>query len=264
MTLKDQLVANPFLELRGNVFYQRNFPGNNSFEKTYLELRGRENRILPDDVVSVLPDVDKSCSNKREWAMRKSSLCEVMRNLKKSNAKRVLELGCGNGWFAHKISSLKVEICAVDVNEIELIQGARVFKSDRNLFFAYADIFTSVFNPIKFDAIILSGSAQYFSSLETLFKKLLDLLESDGRIYIADSPFYSSKAAAENARERSLDHFRSLKISNMADHYFHHTFDDLKGFKYKILYHPGSVISLIRRKILLQSLSVFPLICIKN
>lgn len=265
MTLRDQLHANPFLECRGNIFYQKDLEKNNPFEKAYLNLRSRENRLLSDDVVKMLPDIDKSHPNKKEWEMRKSSLYKVIQSLKKSSAKRVLELGCGNGWFSHKVAtSLQVEICAIDVNEVELIQGARVFNNDENLCFAYADISTSVFEPDKFDAIILGSSVQYFSSLEILFGRLFDLLESDGSIYIVDSPFYPSKSEAENARKRSVDHFSSLKVSEMADQYFHHTFDELKGFNYKVIYNPKSVSSLFKRKSVGIPLSIFPIICIKN
>jgi SAM-dependent methyltransferase len=265
MTLREQLLSNPFLECRGNIFYQKNLHTNNPFEKAYLNLRAKEKRILSDDVVKILPDVDKAHPNKKEWEMRKSSLSQVIQRLKKSSLKRVLELGCGNGWFAHKIvSSLQVEICAVDVNEVELIQAARVFNNDENLCFAYIDIFAPVFKPGKFDAIILGSSVQYFSNLEILFGRLFELLESDGSIYIFDSPFYRSKSEAENARKRSSYHFSSLKVSEMADQYFHHTFDDLKRFKYKVIYNPKSVTSLFKRKSFRIPLSIFPIICIKN
>jgi ubiquinone/menaquinone biosynthesis C-methylase UbiE len=161
-------------------------------------------------------------------------------------------------------TSLQVQICAVDVNEVELTQGARVFNNDENICFAYADIFTPVFEANKFDTIILGSSVQYFSNLEILFARLFDLLEFDGCVYIVDSPFYPSKSEAENARKRSVNHFSSLKVSEMEYQYFHHTFDDLKRFKYKILYYPKSFVNLFQRKILLRPLSIFPIICIKK
>ena len=261
MTLREQLLSNPFFEYRGNIFYQKNFRQNNSFERAYLKLRTREGRILSDDAVKMLPDVRESHPNKREWQMRKSSLREVIRSVKKSGAKKILEIGCGNGWFSHNVmTSAGAEICAIDINETELVQGARVFREDEELSFAYANIFSNVFESNNFDAAILSSSVQYFPNLETLFSKLFELLRVGGCIYIVDSPFYTSKSDAEEARKRSKKHFNSLNASEMVDQYFHHTFDDLKCFNYSILYNPKSLTSFFKRKVCRVSLSIFPVI----
>ena len=265
MTLRDQFLSNSFLECHGNIFYQKNLRKDNPFEQAYFKLRSRENRILPDDVVKRLPEVDESHPNKKEWQMRKSSLDQLVGNLKADGAKTILELGCGNGWLSHQIAAaLKVQVCGVDVNDIELVQAGKVFETDENLVFAYADIFGPGFHSNMFDSIVLGGSVQYFPNLETLFERLFDLLVDDGRIYIVDSPLYRSQVEAEKARRRTIDHFDSLKISSMADRYFHHTFDDLRQFNYKLIYDPKSLIPRFKRKLLGVSLSIFPLICIRK
>jgi SAM-dependent methyltransferase len=265
MTIRDQLLANSFLECHGNIFYEKSLCRDNHFEQTYLELRSRENRILPDDVVEGLPDLKDSHPNKMEWEMRKSSLSHVLGYLKRDGAKRVLELGCGNGWFSRRIAAaLKAEVCGVDINKIELVQAGKVFGSDENLVFAYADILGPCFQPNMFDTIVLGSSVQYFQNLEILFARLFDLLVSNGRIYIVDSPFYCSRQEAEEAKQRSIKHFYSLNIPGMAERYFHHTFDELRRFNYKMLYDPKSIISRLRRKLLRMPLSVFPLICIRK
>ena len=265
MSLRDQLSANPFLEYCRNIFYQKNFGRNDPFEKAYIELRNRENRILTDDVIRRLPDVNDSHPNKKEWDMRKASLNRLIQDLRKVEAKRILELGCGNGWLSHNIATtLKVEVCAIDINETELVQGARVFSDDEKFCFVHADVFGPVFPPNMFDTIVLGSSIQYFPNLESLFGRLFDLLVPEGRIYIIDSPLYPSKLEAEEARKRSLKHFNSLNVAAMADRYFHHTFDDLRKFNYDILYNPKTLTSRLRRQLLGMSISVFPLICIRK
>ena len=113
-----------------------------------------------------------------------------------------LELGCGNGWLAHNLAtSLNAEVCAVDVNETELLQGARVFNGQKNLCFVYANIFSFIFNPKKFDTIILGSSIQYFHDLKNLFATLFDLMNPGGTIYIADSPFYTTQEKADAAKK---------------------------------------------------------------
>lgn len=265
MTLRDQFLSNSFLECQGNIFYQRNLRKDNPFEQAYFKLRSSENRVLPDDVVKRLPEVDESHPNKKEWQMRKSSLDLLLESLKVDGAKTILELGCGNGWLSHQIASdLKIQVCGVDVNDIELVQAGKVFSDNKNLVFAYADIFGPGFQSNMFDTVVLGGSVQYFPNLKTLLHRLFDLLVADGRIYIVDSPLYRSKLEAEKARRRSIGHFDSLNISSMADRYFHHTFDDLKQFEYKLVYDPKSLIPRLKRRVLGVSLSIFPLVCIRK
>jgi len=267
MTLRKQLLENPGLAYENNIFYQKDFQRNNSFEETYLKLRKKENRIYTDDIVKELPEISSSHFFKKEWEMRKSTLKILVEYLKADNSaeRRILELGCGNGWLSNNLAvRLKAEICAVDVNEIELLQGARVFGTQQNLCFVYTDNFSESLKAQKFNAIVLGSCIQYFQDLKNLHHKLFELMGSSDRIYIADSPFYSSKAQSNAAKKRSVSYFQSLGFPEMAEKYFHHTLDELKDFNYKILYNPTSPTSLLKRKILKIPLSIFPIICISK
>jgi ubiquinone/menaquinone biosynthesis C-methylase UbiE len=231
----------------------------------YVNLRQKENRIHSDEIVKSLPNFDDHHPNKKEWEMRKSTLLKLMKILPKNKPKSVLELGSGNCWLSYNLAkSLDAEICALDVNKTELQQGARVFGSQQNLSFVYADILSPVLKDMVFDAIILGASMQYFQRLENLLTSLLQHTTPSGSIYIADSPVYQSPASASAAKKRSIEYFGSQGFPEMADQYFHHTFEDLKKFSHKILYDPKSIISLWERKVLGRSLSVFPIICIRN
>lgn len=265
MTLRDQLLSNPFFECHGNIFYQNNFRKNSPFEEAYIDLRRRENRIHSDDVVKKLPRVENGHPEKKEWDMRKFSLEKLIVNLKKSGARRIIELGCGNGWFASNIvSSMDCQVCAVDVNEIELLQGSRVFNKYKNLCFVYGDIFIAELNELNFDAVIMAASIQYFPDIKKLMSKLLSLIAPGGQIFIADSPFYDSIADADAAKKRSMDYFKEMGSPEMSDRYFHHTYGDLQQFKPTILHDPHSYSALLRRKLFGTPLSVFPLIRVSS
>ena len=266
MTLRDQLLQNSSLAYENNIFYQKGFQRNNSFQEIYIKLRIKENRVHPDDVVKALPEFSADHPNKKEWEMRKSTLKKLVDHLRANNsAERILELGCGNGWLSNNLATrLKAEICAVDVNEIELLQGARVFGAQQNLCFVYTDIFSESLKAQKFNAVVLGSCVQYFHDLKHLHHRLFELLDSSAKIYIVDSPFYLSRTESNAAKKRSLNYFKSLGFPEMAEKYFHHTLDELKDFDYKILYNPTSLTSLFKRKILKTPLSVFPIICISN
>jgi SAM-dependent methyltransferase len=266
MTLRDQLAKNPFLECQDNIFYQRDFLQSSPFEEVYLKLRQKENRIYSDNIVKRLPEIDSSHPNKREWDMRKSTLDELIRLLKQDGTKDILELGCGNGWLSYNLSiSLDAQICGLDINKMELSQGGRVFNGRENLCFVFADIYGPVFSFRKFETIVLGGVIQYFSNLSDLLSTLFKLLQASGSIYIVDSPLYSSTAEALAAKERSLQHFTSLGIPEMKTRYHHHTFKALTESNIvETVYHPKSIVTIIKRKVFQMPLSIFPILRVKR
>jgi SAM-dependent methyltransferase len=266
MTLRNQLQKNQLLkfENNNNIFYQVGLDQANPFESFYLKLRARENRVYCDTDVTALPEINVEHPNKKEWKMRKTTLRKLISDLKDVTAMNILELGCGNGWLSNNLAlSLNAEICAVDVNKTELVQGARVFRSQQHVSFVYGDIFGPVFNGLKFDAIILGACLQYFRDPGILLRRLFDVLNAKGSIYILDTPIYSTSNELAKARSSSSKHFSALGCPEMINLYFHHTFADLQ-YDFKILFDPASLTSRFKRKFLNIPLSIFPIICIRK
>ena len=74
--------------------------GRKKFEKIYIALREKENRLYTDDQVEQLPFIKSSHIHSAEWAIRKRSTARLLNHLKKSRRQlTILEIGCGNGWF---------------------------------------------------------------------------------------------------------------------------------------------------------------------
>jgi len=184
---------------------------------------------------------------------------------KKSGKLSILELGCGNGWLSHRLStSLNAEILGIDVNEKELLQGAAIFKSHKKVSFMYADIYSVDLKNETFDVILLASSIQYFADLRKLVERLLELLRPDGEIHLVDSPIYNSSNDSQQAQKRSRDYFDSKGVPEMVNDYFHHSFAELKSFNHQILFNPNSLISLFKRKILKIPQSTFSWIMINH
>ena len=245
-------------DVQDGILYDKNATRPGEFEKSYIGLREKEGRVYTDTQVQSLPDVPAGHPKKSEWDLRKISLLKLIAHLKKSgNTKSLLEIGCGNGWLAHAMASgLPAQVCALDINEIELRQGARVFQCP-DLIFIYADIFTVDFHGHQFDTIILASSIQYFSDLPGLLRRLLEMVAPGGRIYLLDSPWYTTKTVAA-ARERSKTYFESLGFPEMNESYFHHTLSELLPFNHRIIFDPNSIASLIKKKVLRRQLPYFP------
>lgn len=266
MIFRDHLLNHPSLILENNVFYQQDVGRGSPFENEYIRLREREGRVYTDEIVKSLPLFSAEHQLNKEWLSRSTSLNKLLTYLKnKGSGKFILEVGCGNGWLSHALAvSLGNEICAMDVNETELLQGARVFGDMKNLSFLYSDVFTFDFREQLFDTIVLASSVQYFPDVKGLVNRLLQILKPSGEIHILDSPLYSSTAEIEKARGRSAAYFQSLGFPGMTNKYFHHGLHQMNGLNYAFLSSPSSLINKIRRKILSTTESTFPWIVVRH
>ena len=237
MILQDSAILNN-LDVHGSL------RTDNPFEKQYIRARTRENRMYDDKEVSGLPEILSSHPHYTEWQMRKRSSQRLMRYLEtKKQPVSVLEIGCGNGWLSHQLSNIgNVTVTGQDINFTELQQAARVFNGQCKLRFIYGDIFNGILRERKFDVIVFAASIHYFPSLSRVLAFAVDHLHPNGEIHILDTHFYKTGETAAAAK-RTYTYYRALGFPEMADHYFHHSVNDLKLFKHKILFDPHSVMS---------------------
>ena len=193
----------------------------NEFEKIYLKVREKENRIFSDAELKQLPFASESNPHKKEWDLRAKSFQRFKEYLKsKKQNLNILDLGCGNGWFSGQLSkSFNHIFFCVDVNLTELKQGRNVFNSEQ-IKFIYADIFKADIQSTFFDIIIINAAVQYFPDIKRLMEKLLTLINENGEIHIIDSPFYS-ETEVDNARKRTVDYYRSIGFPEMTKNYHH-------------------------------------------
>ena len=201
-------------------------------ENWYLQVRQREGRILSDEMVLGLPDVAPSGADAQEWRWRRRSLARLEEYLTQKFAEktcRILDLGCGNGWMANRLAeSRNRDVWAVDLNEPELAQGARLFGRD-NLRFVYADVLADVLPPQHFDAVVMAASVQYFPDLPELFRALCKTLKPGGEIHFLDSHFYKNEALRADAQQRTRKYYAELGFPEMAAFYHHHRWDEVAG-----------------------------------
>lgn len=198
------------------------------FSSIYIDVRKKEQRIYPDKIVESLPEIKANHKYYQEWKLRQKSTNRIINYLTDKNKPlKILDIGCGNGWFSNQLSSISnSKIFAIDVNEIELEQGARVFKKP-NLKFIYADIFSVETNILEdFDIITVNSCIQYFENLEEILSCLKNKLKPDGELHIIDSPFYKASEIAA-AKKRTKNYYKSIGVPDMAAHYFHHTIEDI-------------------------------------
>jgi SAM-dependent methyltransferase len=207
----------------------------------YIALREKEGRLVSDEELLKLPEVNAFHIHLREWRIRKKS-CDKLLNYiaKKNRPLKILEIGCGNGWLSNRLAAIpNTEVIGLDINDIELRQAEIVFANRTNLSFVSGDIRDGVLAYQRFDLIVFAASVQYFPSLIEIISCAKKLLEANGEIYITDSMFYNQEDI-ENAKARSVSYFNEIGFPEMSDWYFHHSTTALEYFNYKILYQPGN------------------------
>lgn len=201
------------------------------FERAYLEVRKKERRLLTDSEVARLPHIGEQHPHYREWIVRQRSTAHLLHYIgnRSPGGFRVLDLGCGNGWFANRISQLRgASVTALDVNLAELRQGRRVFRQAA-IQFCFGDLFSSLFQHNSFDYIVMNCMAQYFPELSRAIDTCLPLLGDGGELHIVDSPFYADDAVVDAAR-RSHSYYTHQECGAMSRHYFHHRYTDVQAY----------------------------------
>lgn len=254
----EEIIKQNFVAENKGVFYL-NYPTEEEIviEKSYLEARIKEKRIYGDVIVKSLPAVSKKHIHYSEWIIRKQSAAKLFSYLSRNRKqKTILELGCGNGWLSSMLAGMNnTFVVGMDINHMELEQGARVFKKE-NLKFVYGDVFNEAVSVLRFDFIIVASSASYFEDVDKLIKRLLLLLNERGEIHFVDNPSFSHDEI-EKARERSKNYYELIDVLEMSSHYFHHDLKSIvKKYDHRILYDPRNVFSLMMRKIV-KSMSPF-------
>jgi ubiquinone/menaquinone biosynthesis C-methylase UbiE len=236
---------------------------NDEFESIYLKVREKERRNYSDAEIDKLPFASKLNPHKNEWSLRVKSFLRFKKYLKaKSENLKIVDLGCGNGWFSSNLSkNSNHNIFCVDVNLTELNQGARVFKSEK-LKFIYANIFTADLPKQFFDLIILNASVQYFPDIKKLLRRLCEIITSTGEIHIIDSPFYSKNESVK-AKKRTEDYYSSINFPEMSKHYHHHSYEILSEFNSKIHYDTSPIKNKLGKLFLIKD-SPFPWIEIRQ
>jgi SAM-dependent methyltransferase len=166
--------------------------------------------LYTDREVAMLPGLSKTHPRYREWTGRITSASRLIRYLAKNKkAAHILEIGCGNGWLSHQLSSVPgSRVVGLDPNLNELRQAARVFRHQSNLKFIYGDFYSDILQDLSFDIIVMAATVHHFPSLPLIIGDVLPHLRARGELHLLDSCLY--RPALQDFPHRYLYDPRSL------------------------------------------------------
>ena len=245
--------------IQNGVYFDKSLLPDTYFEKLYLAVRKKEQRIYRNDELLRLPHIDQCHPHYNEWYVRELSSKRLITYLRrKKNQLKILEVGCGNGWLSHKLAEIpQSEIVALDINMFELRQAANVF-TNSNLKFVYGDIRKNIFEKMQFDTIVFAASISYFFSLVEIIRLALQHLTTNGEIHIIDSIFYEEEDI-ESAKQKCKEYYDKMGMPEMADYFFHHSIKELRGLNYTLMTQKDYVLEKLFSK-----RNIFPWLCIRQ
>lgn len=240
-------------------------PGDfHGFQTDYLSYLQKTNSIYSDEELEKLPFLEKSNPLFEDWKLKAASYKRLAKIFSKRKNKLILEIGAGNCWLGNKLSKDTSNfVYALDINLAELEQASRIFKNNKRIKFFYGDIFDDIFEFNSFDAIILASSLQYLDNLPALINRLIRYLKLNSEIHIFDSPIYPQKKI-NTVKEKNRKYFQKIGVSAMANHYYYHSWKELKRFRYTVLNRKDILIDRIFNKIDNKKLIRCPHILIKT
>ena len=148
------------------------------FEELYIDVRTKENRLLEDEIVVQLPRVSSDHPHHEEWKKRQATCAQFIHHLKQHPPKTALDIGCGNGWFTHQISTIATSTFGLDVGTEELEQAARCFANESTKFVCCTD--WSLLPDNTFDLITFNASLQYFELNEAFASQSIAVIREAG------------------------------------------------------------------------------------
>jgi ubiquinone/menaquinone biosynthesis C-methylase UbiE len=144
----------------------------------------------------------------------------VERLLRLQPGERVLDIACGNGEFARRMSELGAQVLAVDFSE-GMLQRARAYGGDVE--YRYADALDMMAllelgEPVSFDAVVSNMAIMDMESIEPMVVASSQLLKPAGRfVFSTLHPAFNSgnvRPMVELDLEGDITDIYSVKVSS--------------------------------------------------
>ena len=173
------------------------------FRQEYAAHRADEGRGALD--ASVLPYVTNG-PLARQWSVRARSWEAFVRHVLRPAQQRadvhalapprVLDLGAGNGWLAHRAAVAGAAALALDVRD-DRVDGLGAAPAGSPIERVVASFDAIPVRQDEFDVVVFNASLHYAEDLGAALREARRVARVGARIVVLDSPFYASEAHGE-------------------------------------------------------------------
>ena len=173
------------------------------FRTEYADHRASEGRAALDP--RALPYVT-SGPLARQWSVRARSWEAFVRcvlgpaqrraDVRAAGPLRLLDLGAGNGWLAHRAAVAGAEALALDVRA-DRVDGLGAAPPDSPMERVVASFETIPLSSDEFDVVVFNAALHYAEDLGAALREARRVARSGGRIVVLDSPFYRTAEQGE-------------------------------------------------------------------
>jgi SAM-dependent methyltransferase len=173
------------------------------FRRDYAEHRASEGRAALD--ARTLPYVT-SGPLARQWAVRARSWEAFERrvlqpaqrraDVRADGPLRVLDLGAGNGWLAHRAAVAGAEALALDVRDDE-VDGLGAAPAGSPIERVVASFEAIPLSAGEFDVVVFNAALHYAEDLGAALREARRVARIGGRVVVLDSPFYRTSEQGE-------------------------------------------------------------------
>jgi ubiquinone/menaquinone biosynthesis C-methylase UbiE len=132
----------------------------------------------------------ESPAGKLRWQRRVKMLSSVLQENNK-----VLELGCGTGYFTRELVKLKVHVTAIDISP-ELIEVAKSEIKSENVSFEVQNAYEMTYDPNLFDAVI-GSSVLHHLEIEKAVTEIYRVLKPGGMIAFTEPNMLNPQIALQ-------------------------------------------------------------------
>ena len=178
-------------------------PQRSDYWQQYAAHRAAEGRAALD--ASTLPYV-ASGPLARQWSVRARSWEAFSRRILRPAQQRadvhalgplrVLDLGAGNGWLAHRAALAGAAALALDVRD-DLVDGLGAAPARSPIERVVASFDAIPVGRDQFDVVVFNASLHYAEDLGEALHEARRVARVGARVVVLDSPFYASDADGE-------------------------------------------------------------------
>jgi SAM-dependent methyltransferase len=190
------------------------------FVAEYELVRAAESRGSTDPAYYLaLPFQDLTGKLSSQWKIRAVTFRYIERHIleplaaRRGRPLRILDLGAGNGWLSYRLSLLGHQPVAVDilVNEHDGLGAAMHYANHLPSMFprVQASLDRLPFQNAAFDLAIFNASFHYSTHYATTLAEALRCTRKDGRVVIADTPWYRHEASGLRMVEEKRAYFKT-------------------------------------------------------